>query len=131
MTQSGAVITFETAYNNQDYLCIYLDINIYSGKGRGKIVRKAHIWKLDKNNAELISPEKFIGSRRIIKNKICEYICRTMETQINNRDVYKYLNLKNFYPDENGYNFFFPQNTVAPFNDGIVSFAVPEKILST
>ena len=56
----GAVVTYEVAYNQQDYLCVYLDINIYSGKGRGNNIRKAHIWKLSEKSIELLPPGKHI-----------------------------------------------------------------------
>jgi len=144
----GAVVTFETAYNKRDFLCIYIDVNIYSGKGRGNTVRKAHIWKFVKNNIMPISSNQFVKSDKQIKNKICEYICRVMETQVKNgeeryksgidslsTDVYRYLNVKNFYlseiknKDETGYSFFFPQNTIAPYDSGIVSFTVPENVV--
>ena len=134
----GAVVTFETTYNKHDFLCVCLDINIYAGKGRGNAVRKAHIWSC--KGGELVRPEKFIKFTRPTKNKICEYIHETMINQIKNgeenyiksdlRSVYKNLNMKNFELSETGYSFFFPQDTVAPFESGIVSFAVPEKILS-
>ena len=137
----GAVITFETAYNRQDFLSIYLDINIYFGKGRGNAIRKAQIWKID--DGELLPPERFIKFTRPVKIKICGHICGIIAKQIENggerciksdmpsvcRDVYKYLDLKNFYPGETGYTFFFPQGTIAPPENGIVSFAVPEKII--
>jgi len=133
----GAVMTFETTYNKQDYLCIYLDISIFSGKGRGNAARKAHIWAC--KGGELVIPERLIKLNRTVKIKICEYICKTMASQIENGEeryikydfpsVYKYLNMKNFGLNENGYSFFFPQNTVAPFESGIVSFFVPEGIM--
>ncbi|MCL1858664.1 MAG: DUF3298 and DUF4163 domain-containing protein [Oscillospiraceae bacterium] len=134
----GAVITFEITYNKQDLLGIYLDINIYVGKGRGNTVRKTHIWKLD--GGELLSPERFIKFTRPVKNKICRCICDTMKNQIERRQeyyiisdmpsVYRYLNVKNFYLSENGYSFFFPQNTIAPVESGIISFELPEKVIS-
>jgi len=55
----GAVITYETAYNRQDYLCIYFDISIYAGKGRRNTVRKTHIWAC--KSGELVNPEKIIN----------------------------------------------------------------------
>ena len=134
----GAVITFETAYNGRDCLCIYLDINIYAGKGRGNAVRKAHIWEY--KGGGLVNPKKMIQFSRPLKSKICEYICNTMTRQIENGEeyytkcdlvsVYKYLNMRNFYLNDKGYSFFFPQNTVAPHESGIVSVIVPEKIVS-
>jgi hypothetical protein len=133
----GAVITFETTYNRQDYLCIYLDINIYAGKGRGNAVRKTHIWEY--TGGVLAIPERFIKFTKSLKIKICEYICNIMTRQIENGEeyyskcdlvsVYKYLNLKNFYLNDKGYSFFFPQNTVAPHESGIVSVVVPDRIV--
>ena len=134
-------MTFDVSYNSGDVLCVYFDINIYSGKGRGNTVRKSHIWK--PSAGELLSPGRFVKLNRQIKYKICGYISEIMEKQISsgkeyyiNSDiasVYKYLDGKNFYLCEpggngDGYSFFFPQNSVAPFNSGIVSFVVPEKI---
>ena len=134
----GAVITFEVAYNKQDFLCIYLDINIYAGKGRGNSVRKAQIWRID--NGELLAPDKFIKFTRPVKQKICGYICETMEKQMEKGEeyytksdmpsVYKYLNAKNFYLSERGYCFFFPQNTIALFDSGIMAFEIPDKIIN-
>ena len=134
----GAVMTFETAYNRQDYLCIYLDISIYAGKGRGNTKRTAQIWAC--KGGELVAPERFIKFTRRNKIKICGYISKTMKNQIENGEeryikydlpsVYKYLSMKNFYLSEKGYSFFFPQNTIAPPESGIVSFAVPEEILN-
>ena len=134
----GAVMTFDAVYNARDILCIYLDTNIYSGKGRGNIVRAAHIW--DTTSGELLPPGRFIKFDRRIKYKICGYISGIMEKQMQdgkesyiNSDiasVCKYLDKQNFSLSENGWSFFFPQNTVAPFNSGIVSFDVPEGILA-
>ena len=135
----GAVVTFEVAYNKHDFLCIYLDINIYAGKGRGNTVRKAHIWNL--NSGELLSPGRFIKLTRSFKRKLCGYIYKIMENQTERGEeyyiksdmpsVYRYLNMKNFYLSENGYSFFFPQNTVAPIENGIISFEIPENVISS
>ena len=136
----GAVITFECVYNKQGFSCVYLDINIYSGKGRGNIIRKAHIWNL--SNGELYSPGKFINFTPAVKKKICEYICKTMESQIERNEeryihtdiqtVYKYLSIDNLYltDKEKGCVFFFPQGTVASSDSGIISFVMPEKIIN-
>ena len=138
----GAVMTFETTYNNQDFLCVYLDINIYAGKGRGNIIRKAQIWNL--TSGELYSPKRIINFNKPMKMKVCEHICKTMEHQIKygkeryinadtpsvyKQNVYNHLNIYNMFITENGYAFFFPQNTIAPNDSGIVDFVVPEKIL--
>ena len=139
----GAVITFDVTYNKNDFMCICLDISIYAGKGRGNTARKAHIWNL--NTGELLSPERFIKFNRQVKSKICGYICETMENQIKRGEeyyikldmpsVYRYLSMRNFYLSESKNNkeycFFFPQNTVAPVESGIVSFDIPEKVVST
>jgi len=134
----GAVVTFEVAYNKEDFLCIYLDMNIYAGKGRGNSVRKAHIWKI--SSGELLAPARFIKFTRQFKSKICRYIYETMENQVKKGEeyfirtdmpsIYRYLNMKNFYLSENGYSFFFPQNTLVPAENGIVSFEIPEKAIS-
>jgi len=133
----GAVMTFDVTYNKQDLLCVYLDINIYSGKGRGNIARKSQIWKTDKG--ELLSPEHFIKFNYHVKQKICGYICEIMEKKARNgeeyyiksdmQSVYRYFNMNNFYMSENGYSFFFPQNTIASPESGILSFEIPEKVI--
>ena len=134
----GAVVTYEVAYNKHDFLCVYFDINIYFGKGRGNTIRKAQVWKL--NGGELMSSGKFIKFSRKTKYKICGYISEAMEKQIKNGEeyyknsdiasVYRYLDENNFYLSEKGYTFFFPQDTVASQNSGVMSFEVPEKIIS-
>jgi len=47
----GAVITFEVTENQQDLLQIYLDINIFAGKGQVISIRKSHVWQF--NGAEV------------------------------------------------------------------------------
>jgi len=134
----GAVIHFEIVYNRQGFVYVYLDINIYGGKGRGNVTRKTQIWDLA--TGELYPPKRIINFTPAVKKRICEHICRTMERQtergeeryINTdmKSVYKYLNIDNLYLTEHGYAFFFPQGTLAPGNSGIVSFLVPQKVIN-
>jgi len=53
----GAVMTFEAAYNKQDFLRIYLDVSIYAGKNRENRAKKSHVWKI--SDGTLIPPKKF------------------------------------------------------------------------
>lgn len=126
----GAVLNFEVTYNKNNFLCIYFDANIYSGKGRGNISRKAHIWDL---SAGVIVPSfRFVDFSGDNKKKICLHICdiitgqreRGEEYYINTdfKTVYKYFNQKNMFITERGHNFFFPQNSLSPSEWGIVSF---------
>lgn len=151
----GAVISFETPYislpqtgetyrhnHENGFLCVYLDINIYSGKGRGNIMRKVQIWNL--TDGELYSPQRVLNFGGQTKKRIWEHICKTMERQIRRGDeryinadmpdvyrqnVYKHLSINNMYLTSRGYAFFFPQGTIAPYERGIVDFIVPERVL--
>jgi len=156
----GAVITFETPYTTEyteqnsvcsvcavcrnGFLCVCLDINIYSGKGRGNVIRKTQIWNL--TNGELYSPKRIINFNKHTKKIICEYICTIMERRIKKgeeryinadapsvcrQNVYKHLSIDNLYLAGNGYAFSFPQGTVAPRDCGIVDFVVPESVLNS
>ena len=128
--QFGAVLNFEVTYNKNNFLCIYFDANIYSGKGRGNITRKAHIWDL--SHGMIIPSNRFADFTSDNKKKICSYICEIMKNQtergeeyyINTdfKTVYKYFNSKNMFITDRGYNFFFPQNSLSPAECGIVSF---------
>ena len=52
----GAVMSYDVVYNKQDFLCVYLDINIYAGEGRKNAIRKMHTWEL--GNGELLTSNK-------------------------------------------------------------------------
>ena len=126
----GAVLSFEVTYNRNNFLCIYFDANIYTGKGRGNISRKSHIWDLREGVA--VPPSGFFEFSGDNKKKICLRICGIISEQaergeayyINSdfKTVYKYFNPKNIFITERGYNFFFPQSSLCPAESGIVSF---------
>ena len=133
----GAVVTFEIPYcnRNRGVLCVYLDINIYSGKGRGNITRKSQIW--DIATGELYSPGRIINLNKPMKKRIREYILKTMEHQYLDtnipeayqQNINKYLNINNLYLSDNGYTFYYPQGTIAPHDNGIIDFTIPENVL--
>ena len=126
----GAVLNFEVTYNKNNILCIYSDANIYIGKGRGNIRRKAYIWDL--SSGIILMSERFIDFNGGTKNKICSKICGIIKEQTEKgeeqyiktdfKTVYKYFNKRNMFITERGYNFFFPQSSLSPDECGIVSF---------
>lgn len=126
----GAVMNYEVTYNRGSFLCIYFDANIYTGRGRGRITRMAHIWELP---AGTLTPSKrFIDLNSENRKKICSHICNAIQSQTERgeeyyinadfENVYRHFKAKNMFITERGCNFFFPQNSLSPPECGIVSF---------
>lgn len=126
----GAVLNFEVTYNRGNLLCIYLDANVYTGKGRGGISRTAHIW--DCSRGALVPAKRFADVSGENRKKICSRICAAIQTQIDRgeerytnsdfKSVYRHFKAKNMFITDRGCNFFFPQSSLSPPECGIVSF---------
>lgn len=133
----GAVVTYELTYNRGNLCCICIDFNIYAGKGRGKLARQVTIW--DTRKRILLSPSSFVTLTTAAKKRVRSYIGEIMRIQTEKGEEYyqntdpsylmRHIKARNIFITDKGFAFFFPQDTIASSDCGIVSFIVPERVI--
>lgn len=124
--------TYQTTFNHGSLLSIYYDRYEYTAGAHGNTTRVADTWYLQ-NSARVSLSDFFTGS--YYKAVFYEFITNEIKLQIEQgntyyfddyaKNVFRYLDEKNYYLTDNGFAIFYPLYTIAAYVQGIPVFIVP------
>lgn len=127
-----AMMTYEVPLNLNGLLSITYDIYEFTGGAHGNTVKHADTWNmLSGNRLDLsdyfISPSYKSIIFHNITAQISDQIAQGNNYYFDNyqTNVFKYFNENNYYLTPDGFAFFYPLYTIAPYVAGIVTFIVP------
>lgn len=126
-----AVMTYEVPFNHGGLLSIYYDQYTYTGGAHGMTTRHADTWRVwDAKRLPLRAFFHNPGYRTIIFRSIFSQIQQDPDKYFEDyqKNVFQYFDERNYYLTPQGFAFFFPLYTIAPYASGIPVFIVPYEL---
>lgn len=124
----SSAMAYEVPYNSGGLLSIYYDQYTYTGGAHGNTVRSADTWRVW--DGRRVPTEAFFhgeGWKQAAQNAILAQIARRPQIYFENpqQNVPAYFDTRNMYLTPQGFVFYFPLYTIAPYATGMPSFLVP------
>lgn len=124
----ASAMAYEVPYNSGGLLSIYYDQYTYTGGAHGNTVRRADTWRVW--DGRRVPPEAFFhgeGWQQVAIGAILAQIARHPQIYFENpqQNVPAHFDPQNMYLTPQGFVFFFPLYTIAPYATGMPSFLVP------
>lgn len=125
--------TFQTTFNNSNFISIYFDTYKFEGGAHGLTTRKAETWNTKIGG--VVNLSSFFVKGFNYGKFICEEISKDIENDLENSESVYYKNAperckrlfdeRRYYLSDTGFIFFFPSYSIAPYYAGIRTFEVP------
>ncbi len=123
-----AKMVYEVPFNQAGLLSIYYDQDTYTGGAHGNTMRRADTWQVPE--ARRLSLNDFFenaGYRNVVFRAIFAEIQKQPESYFEDfqKNVFQYFDSRHFYLTPQGFAFFFPLYSIAPYSSGIPVFLIP------
>lgn len=128
----AAVSNYEVPYNQNNFLSTYQDTYEFTGGAHGNTVRHSDTWLLVSGRRMQLS-DFFYGPayQMIILEDIIAQIAKSVADGSGSyfddyrKNVFQYFDENNYYLAAEGFAFYFPLYSIAPYSSGIPTFVVP------